>query len=148
MGVCVHRRERRCKTMPNRDTNDRPSARRQFICIDAQVITSNDSFTALVSNISGNGLEIQAPLNIAPKTAVLISIMLAESFVFRGVVVWTLCDFINKQWVYRIGVQTDSISFRDMVVTKLTEKNDLVQRISPQIEAKSAVFSNHIKHCA
>ena len=127
---------------------DRRKEYRHKVCIDAKIITSNASFKALVSNISGGGLEIEGPSNVNPDSSLLISIMLTEEFVFRGTVIWTLCDYVNHKWIYRIGVQTDSISFRNVCATATEEKAELIQKILPQIEAKGAIFSEDKKMCA
>jgi len=115
---------------------DRRKEYRHKICIDAKVIVPKSSFWAVATNISGGGLEIQSPSIINPKTKLMISIQLQEEFMFHGVVIWTLGDFIDNRWVYRIGIKTDEISFKNMSARTTTEKAELVQRILPQIKAK------------
>ena len=73
------------------------------VSIDAGIMASNTTFRALVSSLSGSGMEMLADKSIDPKKKVLISIRLQEEFVFHGTVLWTLSDFVGQKWVYRIG---------------------------------------------
>ncbi len=117
---------------------DRRKEYRHDICIDAKVIAPKSSFWAAATNISGGGLEIQCSSPINPKTKLMISLQLQEEFVFHGTVIWTLGDFVDKRWVYRVGIKTDTIAFKNMSATSKAEKTELVQKILPQIRAKGA----------
>jgi len=124
--------------MRDGSNGDRRSEYRHKIRIDVSVITPDTSFWAVATNISGGGLEIQSASIINPKTNLMISFQLQEDFVFSGTVIWTLSDFVNGQWVYRIGIKTDDIAFKNMFATSTEEKAELVKRILPQIKAKGA----------
>ena len=117
---------------------DRRSEPRHPICIDVKVITPKSSFEAVATNISGGGLEIQVSSSINPKTNLMISLQLQEEFVFQGTVIWTLGNFVKNQWVYRVGIKTDTIAFKNMSATSTKEKADLIQKILPQIKARDA----------
>jgi len=117
---------------------DRRKECRHKICIDAQAITPKSSFEVLATNISGGGLEIQCPAIINPRTELMITLQLQEEFGFHGTVIWTLGDFVDKRWLYRVGIRTNAISFKDKSATSTKEKAELVQRILPQIKAKGA----------
>jgi len=67
---------------------------------------------------------------------------LQEEFVFHGTVMWTLGDYVDNQWVYRVGTKTERIAFKNMSVSKAQEKTELVLRILPQIKAKGAEDSS------
>ena len=108
---------------------DRRKEPRYEILIKANVMTSGVSFTATAKNISGGGMEIQLPEPINPNTNLTISLELHEEFVFQGKVVWTLGDYINKGWIYRTGIKTDTIIFKDRTLVGDQEKRELVQRI-------------------
>ncbi len=116
---------------------DRRREFRHNICLDAKVITPKSSFRVLATNISGGGLEIQSPSIINPKTKLMVSLQLQEEFVFNGTVIWTLGDFVENRWVYRVGIRTDDITFKNKLATSTEEKTELVQRILPQIKARS-----------
>jgi len=122
--------------MRNESDGDRRREYRHKISIDVSVIAPKSSFWAVVNNISGGGLEIQSPSTLNPTTKIMISMQLQEEFVFHGTVIWTLGDFVNGQWSYRVGIKTDTISFKNITAVSTTEKADLVQRILPQIKAK------------
>ena len=111
---------------------------RHDICIDVKVIAPKASFWALATNISGGGLEIQVPVTINPGTKLMTSIQLQEEFVFNGTVVWTLGDFVDNRWIYRVGTETDTIAFKNMSASTDQEKADVVKRILPQIKAKGS----------
>ena len=117
---------------------DRRSESRHNICIDVKVITPKSSFEAVATNISGGGLEIQVSSIINPKTNLMISLQLQEEFVFQGTVIWTLGNFVTNRWVYRVGIKTDTIAFKNMSATSTKEKADLIQKILPQIKARGA----------
>jgi len=124
--------------MSKEPVEDRRKECRHKICIDAQAITPKSSFEVFATNISGGGLEIQCSSIINPRTELMITLQLQEEFVFHGTVIWTLGDFVEKRWLYRVGIRTNAISFKDMSATSTKEKVELVQRILPQIKAKGA----------
>jgi len=123
-------------------TGDRRKEYRHKICIDVKVIAPKSSFWALASNISGGGLEIQTPSPINPGTKLMTAMQLQEEFVFHGTVMWTLGDYVDNQWVYRVGTKTERIAFKNMSASKAQEKAELVMRILPQIKAKGAEDSS------
>jgi len=111
---------------------------RHEIWIDAKVIGPKGSYIAAVKNISGGGMEIQLPRAIKPHTVVSVSLYLNEEFVFRGVSVWTIGDYINNQWIHRVGIKTKEIVFSNRQVEKPQEKRELVERLLPTIRAAGA----------
>ena len=127
---------------------DRRKEYRHKICIDVKVIAPKSSFWALASNISGGGLEIQMPSPVNPGTKLMTAMQLQEEFVFHGTVMWTLGDYVENQWVYRVGTKTERIAFKNMSVYKAQEKAELVARILPQIRAKGAEDSSLVKMSA
>ncbi len=126
--------------MRKESDGDRRREFRHNICLDTMVFTPKSSFRVLATNISGGGLEIQSPSIINPKTKLMVSLQLQEEFVFNGTVIWTLGDFVEDRWVYRVGIRTDDISYKDMLATSSEEKTELVQRILPQIKARGSVI--------
>ena len=117
---------------------DRRKEPRYEILIKANVMTSGGAFTATAKNISGGGMEIQLPEPINPNTDLTISLQLHEEFIFQGKVVWTLGDYINDGWVYRTGIKTDAIIFKDRKLVGAQEKRELVQRILLRIRGLGA----------
>jgi len=117
---------------------DRRKECRHRIWIDIKIISPKNSFWGVATNISGGGLEIQSPTIINPKTKLMICMKLQEEFVFHGIVIWTLGDFTDGQWVYRVGMKTDAIAFKNMTAKTTEKKAELVQKILPQIRAKGA----------
>ena len=116
--------------------NERRKEPRHKICIDVKIIAPKSSFWALASNISGGGLELQVPITLNPQTQLMTSMKLQEEFVFHGKVIWTLGDFVDNRWVYRVGTKTDTINFKNRRATTAVEKAELVKKILPQIKAK------------
>ncbi len=111
---------------------------RHKICIDVKVIAPKKSFWALATNISGSGLEIQVPSSVNPRVKLMTTMQLEEEFVFHSTVAWTLGDFVDGRWIYRLGTKTDSIAFRNTMASTPQEKVELVKRILPLIKAKGA----------
>ena len=116
--------------------NERRKEPRHKICIDVKIIAPKSSFWALATNISGGGLEIQVPTTLNPQTKLMTSMNLQGEFVFHGTVIWTLGDFVDNRWVYRVGTKTDTINFKNRRATTAMEKAELVKKILPQIKAK------------
>ncbi len=114
---------------------DRRKEYRHEVWIEAKVIAPKTSFRGMVANISGGGLEIHSPIVINPKTKLMITLELQEDFVFHGTVIWTLGDFVDGHWVYRVGIKTDAISFRNKMAASAEDKYDLIQKILPNIRA-------------
>ncbi len=125
-----------------------PQSSRHQVCIDAKVIGAKASFPAIVTSISGSSLELQTSVKINPKARFLISILLQQEFVFYCSGVWILGDFVDSQWIYQIGLQIESISFRNVSANTPQEKSQLVQEILPQIKAKGTVLNVPRKLCA
>lgn len=119
-------------------TGDRRKEYRHKICIDVKVIAPKSSFWAVAGNISGGGLEIQMPSPINPGTKLMTAMQLQEEFVFHGTVVWTLGDYVDNRWIYRVGTKTEMIAFKNMSASTAQEKAELVKRILPQIKARGA----------
>lgn len=124
--------------MQKKATGERRKEYRHKIAMDVKVIAPKSSFWALASNISGGGLEIQIPSPINPGTKLMTTIQLQEEFVFHGMVVWTLGDYVDNRWIYRVGTKTERIAFKNMSASTAQEKAELVKRILPQIRARGA----------
>ena len=124
--------------MDKKHFDERRKECRHKICIDVKVIAPKSSFWALATNISGSGLEIQVTSSINPRIKLMTTMQLQEEFVFHSTIVWTLGDFVDGRWIYRLGTKTDSISFRNTMASTPQEKAELVKRILPQIKAKGA----------
>ncbi len=134
--------------MEKHSSEDRRKETRHDVCIEAGIMTSNSTFKALVTNLSGGGLEIQADHTITPQKKILISIRLQEEFVFHGTILWTLCDFVGQKWVYRIGVDIEAIGFKNMTATTLEERSELVKMILPRVQAKGAIHQRRAQKVA
>lgn len=117
----------------NKKEGERRKEPRYEICSDVTVMTSNATIIAAAKNISGGGMEIQLQKCINPATNLTILLRVHEEFTFQGTVVWTLGDYINKQWIYRVGIKTMSISHKNGTVTTSQEKRELVKTILPYI---------------
>ena len=124
--------------MEKKGFKERRKEPRHKICIDVKIIAPKSSFWALATNISGGGLELQVPTTLNPQTKLMTSMVLQEEFVFHGTVIWTLGDYVDNRWVYRVGIRTDSIHFNNRSASTAVEKAELVKKILPQIKAKGS----------
>ncbi len=124
--------------MQKKVINERRKEYRHKICMDVKIIAPKTSFWAVASNISGGGIELQIPSPINPGTKLMTAMQLQEEFVFHGTVVWTLGDYVDNRWIYRVGTKTERIVFRNMTASTAKEKAEFVKRILPQIKARGA----------
>lgn len=124
--------------MQKKVTGDRRREYRHKVRIDVKVIAPKSSFWAVANNISGGGMEIQTPSPVNPGTKLMTAMQLQEEFVFHGTVVWTLGDYVDNQWIYRVGIKTEMIAFKNMSASTTQETAELVKRILPQIKARGA----------
>ena len=114
---------------------DRRKEPRYDICIDVKAMISGNSFGATARNISGGGMEIRSSKSINPGSKLTVSLQIHEKFVFRGKVVWVLGEFVGSRWIYRAGVQTETISLENGMTVKGEDKMKLVKKILPLIKA-------------
>ncbi|SPD73688.1 hypothetical protein PITCH_A1920027 [uncultured Desulfobacterium sp.] len=124
--------------MSNEPSIERRKEKRHPICMDIKVIAPKTSFPAFATNISGGGLEISTPTGINPQTKLMIFLQLEEEFVFHGTVIWALGDFVNKKWIYRAGIRTDTIAFKNRQANTAAEKAEVIKKILPQIRDREA----------
>ena len=134
--------------MQKKVTGDRRREYRHKIRIDVKVIAPKSSFWAVANNVSGGGMEIQTPSPVNPGTKLMTAMQLQDEFVFHGTVVWTLGDYVDKQWIYRVGIKTEMIAFGNMSASTTEEKAELVKRILPQIKARGVEDSPLIEMSA
>ncbi len=118
----------------NLDT-DRRTEPRHKVCIDVNATISGTSFMAMAKNISGGGMEIQSSKSINPSSSLTISLQLHEKYTFKGEIVWVLGDYIGGKWIYRAGIQTETITLENGSVFKGEEKMKIVNKILPLIRA-------------
>ena len=112
---------------------DRRKEPRYDIFVYVKVISLGTSFVAVAKNISGGGMEIQLQKNINPHTKITIVMKLHEEIIFQGTVVWSLGDYSNNQWIYRVGIETDSISCQNETKSTPEEKRKLIHAMLPQM---------------
>lgn len=122
--------------MEKRASVNRRQEYRHKIYIDVKVIAPKSSFWALATNISGGGMEMKVPKTMNPGTQLMTTLHLQEEFVFYGTVIWTLGDFVDNRWIYRVGTKTETIVFNNLSASTAQEKTELVKKILPQIRAK------------
>jgi hypothetical protein len=104
---------------------------RYNILADAKVKTPETTLTAAVKNISGGGMEIHLQKSVNPRTLLSVSLQLDVEYVFHGSVVWTLGNYVNHQWLYRVGIKTMDIVSENCTAKSSQEKRDLVLSILP-----------------
>ena len=110
---------------------------RYNILADVKVTTPETTLIAAAKNISGGGMEVHLPKCVNPKTLLTVSLQLDDEYVFHGTVVWTLGDYVNHQWIYRVGIKTIEIVSKNCTAKSSQEKMDLVMSILPHINVIS-----------
>ncbi len=117
----------------NNENADRRKEPRYEIWSDVKVMTPENIHIAAAKNISGGGMEIQLSKCINPNIQLTVSLKLHDEFIFRGTVVWTLGDYIDGGWIYRVGIKTKQITSKNGIARTSREKRELVERILPHI---------------
>ncbi len=120
------------------ERDDKNFERRRYPRHSIKVANSGASFAAEIVNISGSGMELQLTSAINPKTKLIISMRLEEEFLFNGTIMWTVGDYINNQWIYKVGVEIDKIAFEEAMAVTPLEKDELVKSIIPQMKTMGA----------
>ncbi len=120
------------------EQDERNTDRRKEPRYTVKVANSETTLAAEVININGSGMELQLTSSINPKTELIISMRLDEEFLFSGTVMWAVGDYINKQWIFKVGVETNKIAFEEATAVTPLEKSELVKSILPQIIAMGA----------
>ncbi len=109
---------------------------------DVLVIISAKRYRGLMKSVSGSGMEIQVSREINPNTNLHVSLQFPREFMFCGKVVWTIGDYIGQEWVYRIGIKTESISYKNKKLTDPAEKKDLILRLLPSLRKANTPVKN------
>jgi len=117
----------------NKINRDRRKEPRYQIWSDVKVMTPDGTHFGSAKNISGGGMEIQLSKCINPNIELTVSMKLHEEYIFRGMVVWTLGDYINNEWVYRVGIKTRHIVSKSGIAKMPQERRDLIRRLLPYI---------------
>ena len=120
---------------------DRRRQPREKVSVAIEVSTPEDTLQARMANISGDGMEVDASVLIEPKTKIRVSIefneahRLNEVVVFEGTVVWALGEYTDYKYIYRMGVQTSTITFRDRTADSFETRAEMVKEILPTLKA-------------
>ncbi len=110
------------------------------------IVIGGETHSGSMHNLSGGGMEIQLSKAVSPATNTTVSLYLHHEFIFNGVVIWTLGDYIEKRWIYRVGIKTNSISYKNQKTTDPKEKRELVQRLLPAIRKLSETETTKIEN--
>ena len=129
--------------LPDRRKEPRYEARAKV-----RVVISGRNYMGQMRNISGGGMEILIPKEVNPTSQITVYLQLHHDFVFNGVIVWTLGDFKNNKWVYRVGIKTDSIVYNNNKVESPEDKRNLIKRLLPSILKLNQVESLTIENAA
>jgi hypothetical protein len=127
---------------------ERRSEPRHSTHIRVMVAVGQESLGATLTNISGGGLEIQVSRPVNPGTSMTVSLVLDSEFKFMCKAIWTLGEYIDKKWIYRVGGQTGVIIHKNGQAVAAQDKLDLVNKILPLIRQISTDQENTIKKVA
>lgn len=128
--------------------DDRRCEPRYKTSVALKVSTPHKILNGSLNNISGGGMEIEVAKEINPNTNLKITLSLDEKYYFKGKVIWTLGDYVNKKWVFRIGIKTDSIHSRNENAVEPFEKTTLIKKILPRIKKQERVEQTNIMNVA
>ena len=112
---------------------------RYKIQINAIIITSEISISALASDISINGIGLICKKSIRPGTEVYVHLQLEEENFIFGTVIWTTESHDGDELACHIGVDIHAIIFPDIEAIEFQEKSKLFQEILSLIKNKRSV---------
>ncbi len=124
---------------------DRRSEPRHDILIEVKIMTIGKTLFGTATNISGGGMESRINEELNPNTTLAVSMQLDNEIIFKGKVIWTLGDFENGRWLYRVGIQTECIEFGNRELVSPQEKRHLVQKLLPSIRGKKSDEKHPLK---
>ncbi len=116
------------------ERDERDANRRKYQRHTDKTPNSETKIFGELINLSGSEMELQLTSAINPKTDLIVSMYLEEECLFKGTVLWTIGDYINDQWIYKVGLETDTIAFEEATAVTPLEKNELLKSILPQLK--------------
>ena len=120
--------------------NNRRKQKRAKTHSNVTVMTPQLSLKATLKNISGDGMEIDSSTCLNPRTEIVVTLelekdkKLKEIIEFRGKIVWTLSDYVKDRFVYRMGAQTSTITYKNKIADTFQARADLVQELLTKLE--------------
>jgi len=102
--------------------------------INIKIEKLEKSISATAINISANGLGILASESIPPDTNITIHLMIDKEVVMYGSLQWIKNTFAGSIDSYQMGVRTDIIIFKDVILSESSEKEAAVKEILAIIE--------------
>ena len=113
---------------------------RYEIRINATIVTSEFSVSALASDISINGIGLICKKSIPPGTEVYVHLQLEKEFFLFGTVSWATESHDGDELACRLGVDIHAIIFPDIDAIEFQEKSKLFQEILSRIKNKRRVL--------
>ncbi len=102
---------------------------RHPIKIDIKIETPGKSFSATATDISANGIGIQSSKIISPDTKVTIRLLIDKEVVMYSTLQWIKDTFADSIDSYQMGLRTDAIIFKDVMLGETSEKEAAVKEI-------------------
>ena len=116
--------------MPHKE---RRKQKRNQIWIDAEVKTPQTSLSAIVTDISGDGIKIQSQKIIPHDTKVQITLKRNVKIEFHGTVVWALHTIVGTLNVYEIGIKNELIVLESLKFNTPASRAQVAEEILSRI---------------
>jgi len=107
---------------------------RHSLEIEGMIITPEASTPIIATELSIDGIRIQAPRTISSGTNVAISLQFEEEVLLYGTVIWALDSGSKNQQSYQIGIETYAIVIPEIKAISFPEKAELFKEILSRLQ--------------
>ena len=111
---------------------------RHPISLDVLVDTEGSPLSALVTDISVNGLGVQSMKNIEPGSQASITAQIPDEVVIYGTLLWSRHTFVNGQDAYQMGFDVRAIRYKGILHDEVSDRDLAVDDILGKIGSPKA----------
>lgn len=102
---------------------------RHELRVKAKLATADQSIPVIMTNISEEGVQMEADTAVPEGTEVALSLQLAEETLLNGEVVWLLDTYVDGKMIYLIGMEIEAIVFPEIQAMGMSDNSQMVQEI-------------------
>ena len=116
------------------DTEKEREHPRHTISLDVLVDTEGLPLSALVTDISVNGLGVQSLKNIQPGSQASITAQIPDEVVLYGTLLWSRHILANNLDAYQMGFDVHAIRYKGILHDEISERDLAIEAILAKIE--------------
>lgn len=102
---------------------------RHELRVKAKLTTADQSIPVIMTNISEEGVQMEADTAVPEGTEVALSLQLAEETLLNGEVVWLLDTYVDGKMIYLIGMEIEAIVLPEIQAMGMSDNSQMVQEI-------------------